>query len=133
MRADLANDPSMATVYIYREGHFFGGGLHPTVMLGDDDLVDIESGTFYVGRFPAGPHRFRMDDGKSGADVDLKPGATYYFKINIVPGFWKGGGQILMVAPEQGGYEIRQLKPIAATLIPDKSHTPQGMLVAFPK
>jgi len=48
-----------------------------------------------------------MDDGTSGAEIDLRPGQSYYLKVEIVPGFWKGGGKMTYVAPEQGGRRSR--------------------------
>lgn len=60
-----------------------------------------------------------MDDGASGAELDLRPGQSYYLKVEIVPGFWKGGGKMTYVAPEQGGLEVQGLELIDAKEIED--------------
>jgi hypothetical protein len=51
-----------------------------------------------------------MDDKKSGTEVDLAPGKTVYMKVELVPGFWKGGGRLLQMAPEQGAFEAKRLE-----------------------
>jgi hypothetical protein len=61
-----------------------------------------------------------MDDKKSGAGLDLVAGETYFFKVEIVPGFWKGGGKMTLMAKEQGNYEITQLSPIEPHEVLDK-------------
>lgn len=103
---------SMATVYIYRPKAFMGMALKPTVMLAGEDLVNITNGRYFKGTFAPGKHLFQMDDKKSGAELDLKPGDVHYFRVEIVPGVFKGGGRMTLVAKEQGSVDILQLKPV---------------------
>jgi hypothetical protein len=103
----------MATVYIYRPKAFVGFALHPTVMLDGKDLINVANGTVWAGNFKPGQYVFQMDDKKSGADLDLKPGELYYFRVEIVPGVWKGGGRMTLMAKEQGSLEIKGLPPLA--------------------
>jgi len=117
-----ADASSAATVIIYRPKSFFGMALRPTVMLGGADLANITNGRFYKGMFPPGHYLFQMDDKKSGADLELKAGETYYMKVEIVPGFWKGGGKMTVMANEQGSYEITQLKPLDANEVLNKTY-----------
>jgi len=107
----------MATVYIYRSKSFMGMALKPTVMLAGEDLVNITNGRYFKGTFAAGKHLFQMDDKKSGAELDLKPGDVHYFRVEIVPGVFKGGGRMTLVAKEQGSVDILQLKPVDADQI----------------
>jgi hypothetical protein len=115
-----------ATVYIYRPKSFVGFALHPTVMLDGKDLINIGNGRLFVGRFPPGKRLFKMDDGKSGAELDLEAGRSYYLKVEIVPGFWKGGGKMTHVTPEQGGVEIRDLEAIEPQEIEDAAFRKQA-------
>ncbi len=108
---------SMATVVIYREGNFMGGGLRPTVMLNGKDFVNIGSGRVFIGKFSPGHYAFEMDDRKSGTEVDLHAGQVLYMKVEIVPGFWKGGGRLTQMAPEQGAFESRRLQLLPANEI----------------
>ncbi len=107
-----APDPGMATVYIYRPKAFVGFALHPTVMLDGKDLINVVNGSVWAGNFKPGKYLFQMDDKKSGAELDLKPGETHYFKIEVVPGMWKGGGKMTLMAKEQGSVEIKGLTPL---------------------
>lgn len=101
---------SMATVIIYRESNFAGGALRPTVMLDGKDFVNVGNGRVFVGAFRPGHYVFQMDDKKSGTELNLKPGQTVFMKVEIVPGFWKGGGRMTQVASEQGGFEAKRLQ-----------------------
>jgi uncharacterized protein DUF2846 len=107
-----APSPDMATVYIYRPKAFVGFALHPTVMLDGKDLINVVNGTVWAGNFKPGKYLFQMDDKKSGAELDLKPGEIYYFRVEVVPGMWKGGGRMTLMAKEQGSVEIKGLNPL---------------------
>jgi hypothetical protein len=102
----------MATMVIYRPREYMGAALRPTVVLNGKDLVNIGNGKVFVAGLTPGHHIFEMDDKKSGSTVDLKPGQDVYMKIEIVPGFWKGGGKMTQVMPQQGNYESTRLDPI---------------------
>ena len=101
-----------ATVVIYREANFAGSALRPTVMLNGQDFVNIGNGRVFVGAFQPGHYVFQMDDKKSGTEVNLAPGQAVYMKVEIVPGFWKGGGRLTQMAPEQGAFEAKRLQLI---------------------
>jgi hypothetical protein len=97
---------------VYRSREYFGAALRPTVVLDGKDLVNIGNGKVFVAPLSPGHYTFEMDDKKSGTSVNLKAGETVYLKIDIVPGFWKGGGKMTQVAPQQGNYEATRLDPI---------------------
>lgn len=112
----------MAAVYVYRPKAFMGMALRPTVMVDGKDLVHIGNGRVYTGYFAPGKYLFQMDDKKSGAELEVKAGDKYFFRVEIVPGFWKGGGRMTLMDGKQGEYEITQLQPVPVTEIADKSH-----------
>ena len=117
------NRADAATVYIYRPKAFMGFALRPTVLLDGKDLVNIGNGKLYTGYFTPGTYKFEMDDKKSGAKLDLKSGEAYYMRVEIVPGFWKGGGRMTLMDPRQGSTEIEGLEPVPPTEIEDKTHS----------
>jgi len=104
--------PQHAAVVIYRDSNFAGSALRPTVMLNGQDFVNIGNGRVFVGSFQPGHYVFQMDDKKSGTEVNLAAGQAVYMKVEIVPGFWKGGGRLTQVAPEQGAFEAKRLQLI---------------------
>ncbi len=110
--AATADDPNAAKVCIYRVKEFVGFALRPTVMLDGQDLINVKNGTAWTGSFKPGHYLFQMDDKKSGAALDLKAGETYYFRVDIVMGFWKGGGKMTLMAKEQGIVEAKDLTPL---------------------
>ncbi len=99
----------MATMVIYRPRETMGGALRPTVVLDGRDLVNVGNGKAFIAGLAPGHHVFEMDDKKSGTELELTPGQDVYLKIEIVPGFWKGGGKLTQVAPQQGSYESTRL------------------------
>jgi hypothetical protein len=114
-----AIEKTKATMVVYRSREYMGAGLRPTVVLDGKDLVNIGNGKVFVAALSPGHHTFEMDDKKSGTAVDLKPGQEVYLKIDIVPGFWKGGGKMTQVAPQQGNYEATRLDLIELKEIED--------------
>lgn len=118
-----ADHSGKAIIYIYRPKAFMGMALRPTVMVDGKDLVNIGNGRLYTGYFAPGKYLFQMDDKKSGAELDLKPGDAYYFRVEIVPGFWKGGGRMTLMDVKQGSVEIKGLTPVDDKEVEDKSRT----------
>lgn len=106
------NKSKMATMVVYRPQLAVGMLLRPTVMLDGKDLVNIGNGKVFVAALSPGHHTFEMDDKKSGTAVDLKAGQDVYLKVEIVPGFWKGGGKMTQVPTSQGNFESTRLDPI---------------------
>jgi hypothetical protein len=110
----MMGDPDMATVYIYRPKSFVGMALQPTVMLDGQDLLDARNGTVWKGMFKPGRYNFQMDDKKSGAELDLKAGESYFMRVDIVAGVWKGGGRMTQVTADQGMKDTAKLNPLPA-------------------
>jgi hypothetical protein len=118
-----ATSGDKATIYVYRQKAFMGMALRPTVMVDGKDLVNMGNGRIYTGFFTPGSYNFQMDDKKSGAKLDLKAGDVYYMRVDIVPGFWKGGGKLSLIDAKQAVDEVKGLTPIDAKEVEDKSRT----------
>jgi len=121
--ATTADHSGKATVYVYRPKAFMGMALRPTVMVDGKDLVNIGNGRVYAGYFMPGKYLFQMDDKQSGAELEVKPGDVYYFRVEIVPGFWKGGGRMTLMDAKQGSVEVQGLTPVPDKEIADKTRT----------
>jgi hypothetical protein len=109
----------MATAVIYRPNATLGGMLRPTVLLDGKDLVNVGNGRVFVAALKPGRYTFEMDDKKSGTAVTLKSGQKVYMKVEIVPGFWKGGGKLTEIAGSQGEFEAVRLDLIEPKEIED--------------
>ena len=116
------------TVYIYRYKQFVGSALSPSVYCDETELARMENGRFFVAKLAPGKHVFRSNDKQAGIDVDLKPGQQYYIRVELATGFMKGHGRLLTVAPEQGSYEIKNLKPLDTDKIKDAQHVTKASL-----
>lgn len=121
---------SQVTVYIYRYKQFVGSALSPSVYCDDTELARMENGRFFTAKLSSGKHTFHSNDKQAGMDVDLKSGQDYYIRVEIAAGMMKGHGRMTLVAPEQGSYEIKKLKPLDADKIKDSEHVVTANLEA---
>jgi hypothetical protein len=124
-QADAAaaqNKESQVTVYIYRYKQFVGSALAPSVYCDETELARMENGRFFAVKLPSGKHTFYSNDKQAGMDVELKGGQDYYIRVEIAAGMMKGHGRLILMAPEQGGYEIKKLKPLDADKVKDSQH-----------
>jgi hypothetical protein len=113
---------SQATVYVYRYKQFVGSALSPSVYCDETELARMDNGKFFAVKLAPGKHVFRSNDKQAGIDVDLKGGQDYYIRVELATGFMKGHGRLVSVAPEQGTYEIKNLKPLGADKVKDTQH-----------
>jgi len=120
--ASSAEDLSgFARVYVYREGRFVGSALNIDVLYDGAPLVKIPDGSYYAGLFSPGEHTFEVYDRKSGAKLNLEAGKSYFFRVEIVPGVFKGGARMTLIQPEQGSFEVTKLKEVDDTFIRHKT------------
>ena len=110
---------SQATVYVYRYKQFAGSALSPSVFCDEAELARMDNGKFFVAKLAPGTHVFRSNDKQAGINVDLKGGQDYYIRVELATGFMKGHGRLVSVAPEQGSYEIKNLKPLGSDKVKD--------------
>ena len=112
-----------ATIYVYRYKQFTGSALTPSVYLDDSPLAKMENGRYFTVRIDPGKHVFHSNDKQAGVELDLKAGQQYFIRVEIATGFMKGHGRLVLVAPEQGTYELKssKLKPLDASKVVDAS------------
>jgi hypothetical protein len=113
---------SQATVYVYRYKQFVGKALSPSVYCDENELARMENGRYFAVTLAPGQHVFRSNDKQAGINLDLKPGEKYYVRVEIATGLMKGHGRVVSVAPEQGSYEIKNLKPLDSDKVKDTQH-----------
>src|SRR5690349_6464225 len=112
---------SKATLYVYRYKQFVGKALSPSVYCDEAELARMENGRYFTVKLDAGKHSFRSNDKQSGVDLDMKAGQSYFMRVEIATGFMKGHGRLILVAGEQAGYELKQLKPSDEGKVVDKN------------
>ena len=103
-----------ATICFYRPHRFEGAGLKPSIYVDDSQIARLKNGGSVDVTIPAGQHRVYSNDKSTGIDLEAKGGQTYYVRVDIQPGAWKGHGAITLVDPQEGKYESQKTKPEAA-------------------
>ena len=99
-----------ATVYIYRPKKLIAKALEPSVFVDGTELARMDNGRYFALKLPAGKHLVHLTDRKKGYAIDMGPGQTYFFRVGIEAGMWKGKGKITLDDPERGVAEIKKIK-----------------------
>lgn len=114
---DAPVDPSVgesaaadATVHIYRAGKLLGKALEPSVFVDDIELARMDNGRYFTVKLKPGKHIIHLTDDKKGFAIDMGPGQTYYFRVGIEMGMWKGHGKLALEDAEKALPEIKKLK-----------------------
>jgi len=105
-------DAPKATIYIYRPSKFQGKTLEPDVFCDEKKVADMDNGRYFALKVDPGAHVVRSNEKDSIIDQDFEGGKVYYVKISILPGFFKGHGQIAPVSERQALVEMKKLKPL---------------------
>ena len=100
-----------ATLVFYREGHFRGSALKPSVYVDDKEVARLKNGSYCTVRVDPGKHTL-TSSGKHELPVvvDLKPGETSYVEMTIQPKGFHGVGRLISVPADIGKYAASRLK-----------------------
>lgn len=120
-KVNAGAENSKVTIYVYRRKEFNTRNMQPSVYVDGTEVARMDDGKFFIVTLEPGKHKVFVNKEYSGAEVDMKPGEEYYFRVSIKPGFWKGRGEIDFVQKEQGVLEIKKMKPLEEKWIKDKS------------
>lgn len=110
-----------ALVYVYRKKNFNTRNMQPSVYVDEVEVARMDDGKFFIIRLDPGKHSLEVNKGHSGAQIDMKAGEAYYFRIDIKPGFLKGRSEVLYMQKEQGSLEVQKMNPLEDKWIKDKS------------
>lgn len=105
-----AVDATEAVVYIYRPSKMMGKALEPSVFVDDIELARMDNGRYFALKLKPGKHIIHMTEDKKGYAIDMDPGQTYYFRIGIEMGMWKGHGKLTLDDANRAIAEIKKLK-----------------------
>lgn len=99
-----------AKIHVYRYKQFSGKALNPSVFCDGTQVAKMDNGRYFTMELDPGKHSFSSNDKQSEIVLDLKPGATYYIRVDIAAGFFKGHGRLTLMQPEQGAPEVAKLQ-----------------------
>jgi hypothetical protein len=111
-----ASPPNSATIYFYRLRDAYGAVLRPSVYCDKVQIARMRNGRFLALPVPPGKHMVTSTFAGNGLEIEVKPGESYYFRVEMTRAtmFKNARGEVTMVAPEQGKFEVQQLKPAEA-------------------
>jgi hypothetical protein len=99
-----------ATVFIYRPKKWVGRGLEPSVFVDKTELARMDNGRFFALKLKPGKHIVHMTDDEKGYAIEMGAGETYFFRIGLEAGVWKGQGKITLDDRDRALKEIKKLK-----------------------
>jgi hypothetical protein len=115
-------DGNTAKVYVYRYKQFVGKALRPSIFCDEREAARVQNGRYVPLLLPAGKHSFRSTDKQSEIELELEAGRTYYIRLDIATGFWKGHGRLSLLAPEQGKPEVNKTRLIDQGMVIDRTY-----------
>jgi hypothetical protein len=109
-----AADSTKATVYIYRAKNGFGGPYKPSIFDNKREILRMRNGYFYAMTINPGAHIITSTMPGNGVSLEVKAGQIYYVSVEMaVPSaFSSYKGKVTLAAPEQGKFEVSQLKAV---------------------
>ncbi len=102
-----------ATVVFFREAHYAGSALRPSVYVDGKEVDRLLNGRWFSVEIEPGKHELGSS-AKHEAHTLIQPaaGETVYIQMVVVPGTWRGAGRLLQVDPDEAREIIAKLKPL---------------------
>ena len=108
--ADKAKD---STIIFFRESHFNGSALKPSIYLDGKELDRMANGRWFSVHAEPGKHQLQSSAKNEPATViETSAGQTTYVQLVILQGTWRGGGRLLQVDAGEAQKVIAKLKPL---------------------
>ena len=105
-----------ATLIFFREGHFNGSALKPSVYVDEKEINRLPNGRWFSVEVKPGKHNLSSSAKHEPTTVvDLAPNETAYVEMVITTGTWRGGGRLITVDPGEAEPKVRKLKPLTDT------------------
>jgi hypothetical protein len=111
-----------AVVYVYSYDVSAVGTIRKTVYLDGQPLADVTPKRYFIAVLEPGKHSLHWKSKKNGGiEYDFKAGTVTYLRAG-----WREGGIMIkangldLVAPENGAFDIKQLRPVDPKNIKDK-------------
>jgi hypothetical protein len=111
--AQQSTPEPQTTLVIFREKHFEGSALKPSIYVDDQDVTRLNNGTYFTLPIKSGKHTLTSSaKHEASLEIDAKAGETSYVQMIIVTGTWRGAGRLVLVSTEDGKAATSKLKPV---------------------
>lgn len=108
--AQSATSQAAGTVIFYREGHFTGSALKPSVYLDGREVARLKNGTYFMTQLEPGKHEVGSSaKNEPPLAIDVKQGETVYIQMIVVSGTWRGAGRLIPVPADNGKTAVSKL------------------------
>jgi Protein of unknown function (DUF2846) len=102
-----------STIVFFRESHFTGAGLKPSIYLDGKEMDRLSNGHWFSVHAEPGKHQLQSSAKNEPATViETVAGGTTYVQMVILTGNWRGGGRLLQVEAGDAQKVIAKLKPL---------------------
>jgi len=95
-----------AYLVFYREKRFVGKALNTSVHVDGVEIAELDGGTYIIVPVPAGEHKLYADEEEDAFSMSVEGGKVYYLRMGLVPGLWKGNGELEKVDENTGANEF---------------------------
>jgi len=112
-----ADSSDLGFVVVYRQKRIVGAALNTSVYFDGTEVADLDPGTYVKVKATPGQHRMWADEEKDAQTVTVVAGTTAYFRMELVPGLWKGHGRLVAVDAAAGAAEFAEWHPKPATSV----------------
>ncbi|MCH8533728.1 MAG: hypothetical protein LAT51_01540 [Flavobacteriaceae bacterium] len=84
---EVINEPDLVVVHFYRRSlaDLHTQFIRNTIYINEDATFELRNRSKATVLMEPGTHTFRLEDDKNGITKDLKPGETYFVKVNMAP------------------------------------------------
>lgn len=105
---------------VYRQKRIVGMALNTSVYLDGVEVAELDPGTFVKIKLTPGSHRVWADEARDAITLAVESGRSYYFRMDLVAGLWKGNGKLAAVDESSGSKELAafQCKPAEEIKVP---------------
>lgn len=108
-----ADKSKPSTIVFFREGHFTGAALKPSIYLDGKEIDRLANGRWFSVQTEPGKHQLQSSAKNEPATVvETVAGETTYVQMVILTGTWRGGGRLLQVDAAEAQKVITKLKPL---------------------
>jgi hypothetical protein len=108
--ADKGKD---STIVFFREGHFTGSALKPSIYLDGKEMDRLANGRWFSVHAEPGKHQLQSSAKNEPATViETVAGETTYVQMVILTGNWRGGGRLMQVDAGEAQKVVAKLKPL---------------------
>lgn len=101
------------SIVFFREGHYMGRALKPSVYVDGKQVARLENGRWFTMPIAPGKHEVSSSAKHEAATVvEVSAGETSYVQMVITTGNWRGSGRLIEVDSAEAKDKIAKLKPL---------------------